>query len=274
MDTGGANDVRVHVASFQAATATELTVRTMREFAGHPFDLVVGDSGSTDGSLQMLRRLESEGWLVLEVASGGRQHAQWLDSWLESCPCRFAVFVDSDVEFLAGRWLRDMVEAAESSGAALVATRIQATEGVPYQHPVTGAERILAPRPEPWLLLVDVEQVRGVVTCGFGYRDEVDPSARVRKVAYDVGAAFFRDLRAAGLGYVEMPAAFADAYHHFGGLSWQRAGDRTIPLRRRVKQAAKRVLVRVHLMRARRRTRHLPVGRQAGAPGAAFGERL
>ncbi|MGZ4735146.1 MAG: hypothetical protein ACXV8R_06035 [Acidimicrobiia bacterium] len=40
-------EVVVHVASLNTAAATELCVRSMRHYAGHEFDLVVGDGGST-----------------------------------------------------------------------------------------------------------------------------------------------------------------------------------------------------------------------------------
>ena len=53
---------------------------------GGPFELVVGDAGSTDGSLAMLRDFEARGWLRLEVAAGGRKHAEWLDLWLGRLP--------------------------------------------------------------------------------------------------------------------------------------------------------------------------------------------
>jgi glycosyltransferase involved in cell wall biosynthesis len=244
-------DVRVHFASINTAAVTELCIRTMREFAGYPFELVVGDCGSTDGSIEMLQDLERRGWLSLEIAPDGRRHPDWLDAWLATCPTRYAVFCDSDIEFRRKDWLRQMVERAESEDAALVATRIQARGGVQYRHPVSGARRILAERPEPWLMLIDVAQTRGVVQTSFAYRDELAPDGQT-KVAYDTSAAFFRDLQSSGLRYTEMPADFARAYHHYGSLSWQKSGDRAMPRRVRAKQAVKRSRVRMSLRRARR----------------------
>lgn len=252
MSGAGAANVRVHVASIDTAPVTELCIRTMRRLAGAPFELVVGDCGSTDGSLEMLERFAAAGWLELEVAPNGRRHAEWLDQWFASCPTRYAVFADSDVEFRREGWLRDMLAAAAAHDAALVATRIQAVDGVAYRHPVTGAARLLAARPEPWLVLLDVEALRGRVTAGFGYRDEPAPDVPGGKIAYDVGAAFFRDLDAQGLRWVEMPPDFARAYHHYGGLSWQRP-DRGLAFGRRMKQAVKRAAVEARLRRERRR---------------------
>ena len=245
------HDVRVHVASINTAEVTELCIRSMRRTAGYPFELVVGDGGSTDGSLEMLRRFERDGWLTLEVAPGGRKHAEWLDKWHAECPTKFAVFSDSDVEYHQLGWLAEMVTAARNQNAALVATRIQARGGVPYTHPRTGARRILAERPEPWLMMIDVTHTRGNVTSGFEYRDETAPSGE-GKIGFDIAAAFFRDLQAQGLTYVEMPADFQRAYTHYGGMSWKRSRDRGMPLTHRVKQFVKAARVRANLVRARR----------------------
>jgi glycosyltransferase involved in cell wall biosynthesis len=244
-------DVRVHFASINTAAVTELCVRTMRHYAGYPFDLVVGDCGSTDGSIPMLEAFAARGWLELEIAPGGRRHPDWLDQWLASCPAQYAVFCDSDIEFREHDWLRRMVERAQATGAALVATRIQARGGVPYQHPVSGARRILAERPEPWLMLIDVEQTRDRVHTSFAYRDEIQADGQT-KIAFDTAAAFFRDLQSRGLAYAEMPPEFAKAYLHYGSLSWQSARDRKMPLRVRAKQLVKRARVRLSLQRARR----------------------
>jgi glycosyltransferase involved in cell wall biosynthesis len=245
-------DVRVYFASINTAAVTELCVRTMRLYAGYPFELVVGDCGSTDGSLEMLRRFERRHWLELEVAPDGRRHPDWLDGWFATCPARYAVFCDSDIQFRRAGWLQAMVERARAEDAALVATRIQARGGVDYQHPRTGARRILAERPEPWLMLIDIEKTRGVVATSFAYRDELQADGHT-KVAFDTSAAFFRDVQRAGLHYAEMPPDFARAYHHYGSLSWQKSDDRTMPMTVRVKQLLKRVRVQLNLRIARRR---------------------
>ncbi len=248
--------VRVHVASHNTTTATELCVRSMRRLAGVPFALTVGDGGSHDGSVAMLQRFASDGVLDLEVVEGGRTHAQWLDHWYASCDERYCVFSDSDVEYLRHDWLDEMITTAVTRDAALVTTRIQARDGVEYRHPTTGARRILAPRPEPWLLLIDTQRTRGHVRAGFGYEDRLREDGT--KIGYDIGAAFFHDLDTAGLAWVEMPPSFAKAYRHYGGLSWQRAFGKGIPVRRRIKQLAKRAHVRMRLQRARIIDRRTP----------------
>jgi hypothetical protein len=120
---------------------------------------------------------------------------------------------------------------------------------VDYRHPTTGARRVLAPRPEPWLLLIDVDKTRPVVQSGFGYEDVVRDDGT--KVAFDIGAAFFRDVEAAGLPWAAMPDDFAASYRHYGGLSWQAGFGHGMPWRRSVKQLAKRTDVRLRLERIR-----------------------
>jgi hypothetical protein len=243
-------DVAVHVASFNTAAATELCVRSMRHYAGYPFDLVVGDGGSHDRSLGMLRELEGRGWLRLQVAPEGRKHAEWLDLWARECPARFAVFCDSDVEFLGAGWLDDLVRTATADGAALVCARMQ-WPPPEFRHPVTGAARRLSPRPTPWMLMLDLAQVRGRVDASFRYRDVVNADAFGGKVAYDVGAAYFEALVETGLSWAEMPESFQRKFRHFGGLTWLKAGQSRAASRVRAKQLAKHGLVYAHLWRAR-----------------------
>ena len=243
--TGHPITVTVYFASFNTVHVSELCLRSMRALAGHPFDLVVGDCDSTDGSIEMLQNYSSRGQCALEIARGGRPHGVWLDHWLATATSRYLVFCDSDVEFLRPNWLDELVQAAHTSNAALVCTRIQAKGGVLYTHPKTGAMATLAPRPEPWLMLIDVEAARKL-NASFMYEEHTLPDGT--KVAYDTGAAFFRELKRAGLRYVEMPPQFSKSLRHYSGMTWQ---GRDMPLRRQAKQLAKHIAVRVRLLRSR-----------------------
>lgn len=250
MNDPAAPDVQVYVASLNTKAATELCLRSMRHYAGHDFDLMVGDGGSTDGSLDLLRGFESRGWLTLDVAPGGRKHWEWIDQWIVECPARFAVFVDSDVEFLQPGWLQKMVAAAVADDAALVCGQMLGT-APHFRHPVTGTTRTVMGRPAPWLLLLDVAALRGRVDVSFRYVEEDDANAEGGRIAHDVGGAYFVALQAAGLGSVTLPDAYRKKFRHFGGLSWRSAWDRDVPLKARARQLAKITLVHTHLWRAR-----------------------
>jgi hypothetical protein len=190
----------------------------MRRHAGCEFDLTVGDVGSRDGSIDLLRRFESAGWLNLEVSPGWRRHYEWLDLWVSRCEARFGVFVDSDVEFRAEGWLRDLLDMASRTGAALVCARlVPMTEN--FVEPVTRQLMRLAPRPEMCLFLVDIPQVRDL---GVSFASRLDDPADVPEgaLSYDVGALFYERLVERALLVVEMPHDYGTRYHHYGGMSW------------------------------------------------------
>ena len=258
--------VTVYVASLNTAAATELCIRSAHRLAGHPLSIVVGDSGSTDGTLAMLRRLEPEGWLSVEVAGGGRYHAAWLDRWLASSTSDLAVFVDSDVEFREPGWLRALVDVATEGNAAVVAAelippvpayRVTTDAATTRRDPKDVIDEVfkgfevvrLARRPAPWLLLVDTRQVRSLAT-SFDLRAEIDPEVPEGLLFYDVGAWLFRAVDGAGLPWAVMPPSYRSAYHHYGGLSWIR-----IRGRRGLRKLYDLGRVRWHLAAARRADR-------------------
>jgi hypothetical protein len=213
---GARRTVRVHIPNIDRATATELCIRSLREHAGHPFRLTVGDGGSTDGSIEMLRTMEARGWLELEVDTSNPWHSEWLDRWLARCDAEFAVFADNDVEFLGGGWLRDLVGTAILTGAALVYADL-CPEYPEFVLRHRGGEVVRMPaRPGPWLMLVHVPQVTAL-GLSFAYHEE--PLADTTLVC-DVGTKFFQGLQARGLRCVQMSDDYRAKYHHYGGMSW------------------------------------------------------
>jgi hypothetical protein len=218
-NSAAADSVCVYVASANTKPVTELCVRSIHRTAGHPFGLVVGDGGSGDGSVPMLRRLETEGWLRLEVAPTWRQHFEWLDGWAARAAARFVVFVDSDVCFVGEGWLAELMATATSTGAALVCAEVH-QEQAGFVHPGSGEVMRLAARPCAHLLLVDRAQVAGI---DVSFAPVVVPSPDVPEgfVSYDVAALFFGELDNRGLRWIEMPAEFAARFRHFGGMSWR-----------------------------------------------------
>jgi glycosyltransferase involved in cell wall biosynthesis len=235
--------VTIYVASCQTRTATELCVRSVHEYAGYALSLVVGDSGSTDGSVEMLEALGSRGWLELDVEPGGRRHAAWLDHWLASSDADYAVFVDSDVEFRRHGWLAQIVATAVARRAGLVWAEFL-DERAQFVEPVSSTVVRLAARPAPWLLLVDVARAAALGSSFAFHSDETD-AVPEGIVAYDVGARFFRDAERAGLTCVGMPPSFGRAFRHYGGLSWMPDGGRWGRRKRRDLRTVERRLRRL-----------------------------
>jgi hypothetical protein len=213
-----ARTVHVYVASYNTVDATELCIRSMREYARYPFQVTVGDSGSNDGSLPMLMRLKERGWLRLEQTTGRRIHSEWLDEWRASTDSQLAVFVDSDVEFLRPGWLRELVDAATIGGAAMTFTELL-PEGVNFVEPVGHVTIRLASRPAPWLMMLDVTKTARL-TASFGFAKEETDRVPEGLIGYDVGAMFFRAVKESGLSWTQMPEEYRCRYHHYGGLSW------------------------------------------------------
>ena len=216
--------VRVCVASFNTSPATELCIRSMRHFAGHPFELTVGDAGSTDGSLEMLRTFEARGWLTLEVAHDGRRHGDWLTEWHRRAAGEYLVFVDSDVEFLRHGWLSELVDTSAANQAALVAGEIRPERAFEVE-PVGLRTVRIARRAAPWLLLIDSERTADIPESFCFHKEETD-AVPEGVISYDVGAWFLHRVVERGGLCVEMPPDFRRAFHHYGGLSWVRVGGR------------------------------------------------
>lgn len=209
--------VTVYIASADTAVSTELAVRTVIARAGMMHGLVVGDSGSTDGSVEMLQRLRARGWLQLDLVRERRHHFEWLDLWLATCPTQWAVFVDSDVEFRRNGWLRELLDVGRQ-GYALVCGEMLAA--VPHSiEPVGHREVYLAPRPAPWLLLIDCHRVRGLGV-SFGFVAEPSDERPEGLIAYDTGAKLFASMLAVSMPWIQMPPSYQKVYAHYGNMSW------------------------------------------------------
>ena len=205
--------MRVYITSIDTREATELCVRSARELAGHPFAMTVGDSGSTDGSVEMLSAFERRGWLSLQRAPRGRRHWEWLDAWVSGCRERFAVFVDSDVEFLRSPWLSELVEATVAADAVLTAA-----EWVP-EGPYLGLW--FARRFAPWLMLVDVPRALAgpLRTVSFRYAEELSGDVAGGKLARDVAGRLTRTALERDTPWLVMPPHFRRTYHHVRALT-------------------------------------------------------
>ena len=226
--------VSVFVASLNTRHALELALRSAKRLAGHPFDAYVGDSGSNDGSLEVVERFACEGVIRYEVVQG-RRHWEWLDTWRQTCPTRYAVFVDSDVQFLRRGWLAALLETADRHGWAMAGGEL-VPERPDCLHDGVIPFRFSA-RLSPWLLLVDIARCDPVHT---SFQDWSHESTRVHegRVAYDVSGTLFHILRLRDIGCGPMPASFRRKYRHYGGLSWRNLGSGRLGVSRRLERAA------------------------------------
>jgi glycosyltransferase involved in cell wall biosynthesis len=238
---GSFPSVRVHIASYNTVHATELCVRSARLTERAPFQLLVGDGGSSDDTIRMLSALSAR--YGVEVEHGGRRsHADWLDRWTSARDVDYLVFVDSDVEFRRPGWLSEMVEVAQSTGAALVAAELL-PEVPGYVEPLLDNLRMrVMPRPSPWLLLLDARQMDSLGAVSFHGLHQPDRSAEEGHRFWDVGGAVMREVTRQGLTWTIMPATFRRSYHHYGNVTWADASKGGTVLARRRDAAIRRRL--------------------------------
>jgi len=211
--------VTVCVASLNTNSCTELCVRSLSERAGYPHTLRIGDSGSTDGSIEMLESMQSRGMLILEVSPSPRRHAAWLDHWRAQVDTDVLLFVDSDIEFRRSGWLAAVVGELRRSGCGIVYAEALAESEIQ----VEGRKAHLAPRPAPWLLAVVRDSVESVEASFEEVRTETT-SAPSGLLVEDVGAAFYAEALRRQTAVSCLPRAFRRTYHHYGGLSWIPSG--------------------------------------------------
>jgi glycosyltransferase involved in cell wall biosynthesis len=218
MEAGPLNDdITVHVASWNTASATELCIRTMRRHAGHPYALVVGDGGSTDGSLAMLRDFAQRGWLELEVRAG-RSHADWLDAWRREARSRYLVFADSDMDFRRPGWLIGLVQRRRETGAALVALDVKPV-ATGLREPVSARLVRTMPAPTTWLFMIDALQLAGIPE-SMAPRSVDTENVPEGCILYDTAASFLEHVHDRGLRVATMPPGYQRRVKHYGSLTW------------------------------------------------------
>jgi hypothetical protein len=211
-------DATVYIASYNTCSSTELAIRTCDALAGVDHQIVVGDGGSTDGTRRMLRRLRSR--VHAQLSPQKRTHPEWLDGWRATCETKYCVFVDSDIEFLRAGWLADLVDAQLRTGAAIVAAEWVSREAI-WSEP-DGTQYPIAPRPSPWLLLLDTTQVGSLdVSFSFVLDTESEPS-----IGHDVAGAFWHAADRAGVTTEVMPESYRSAFRHYGGMTEREGGRR------------------------------------------------
>jgi hypothetical protein len=249
--------VTIYVASANTAPATELCICSLRLHTPRDmYRLHVCDGGSEDGSLSMLERMLHSGVIdELTVEPRGRSHGDWLDWWTATCPSRFGLALDSDVEILRSGWLELLTETALSRQASLVFAEL--IPEMPGYVDHTGVARRLARRPSPWMMLFEP---RTCATLGsWKFTMEQDEGIPEGAWGFDTGAALLRAADRQGLVAVEAPARLRSMFRHYGGLSWVKTLQSKPGWRLKAKALKIRVLegyVRWRLTRIRRRAAH------------------
>jgi len=210
--------IEIYVASFNTRLYTELCVRSLHASADHPFRLTVGDSGSRDGSAELLAQLATDGWLELELSRGPRRHSAWLDGWLAGATARRVLFCDSDIEFRRPGLLGEIASLAERTGAAIVTSEVLPADH--YEDADEGITTHLMSRPAPWLMMVDADALRPLQISFEKHTEPCDDYPEGSRT-FDVGARLYHEALARGLGHAVLPRRARRSFRHYVGASWR-----------------------------------------------------
>jgi glycosyltransferase involved in cell wall biosynthesis len=204
-------DTTICIASINTARCTELCLRSLHaRDAKHSYRVVVGDCGSTDGTLPMLVRMAQCGLVDdIELAPCGRRHAAWIDHWLETCSTPYLVLLDSDVEIRRDGWLSDLHYALRRRRSVFVTVAMEEPRPEPTRPGVT-----MTARPTVYCMLLDVVQARAVQR---SFEEWYDGD-----VGYDVAAWFFAGVTQARRPFEVMPFSWRPTVHHFEAMSYGR----------------------------------------------------
>ena len=103
----------IGIVQYKTLEFTRLCLRSIRKFTSYPYQVIVVDNDSGDGSLDYLRKLK---WIRLlerkpqrDEPGGGYAHAAALDLALANCNTEFFVSLHSDVFVKHTGWLADMI---------------------------------------------------------------------------------------------------------------------------------------------------------------------
>ena len=198
----------------------EVTYNMVRSFyrshrkEDHP--LVITENSTNDETSKLL---DSKG--IEYFRNKGMRHSKGVDVLLKNCTTKYMLLVDTDVIFL-GR-VSNLFNRFKESGAAICGVRRGNSSGLNLK------DRIL-----PWFCFIDVEAVNAK---GIRFDDSLsrpddvclsrpgfDAYSKPKNIKlYDVGAAFYEDIRNAGHDAYLIEEEEQDNYIiHFHGMSWRK----------------------------------------------------
>lgn len=106
------NKATICVINYKTLDFTRLCLRSIRKFTEYPYEVIVIDNSSGDGSLDYLKSLN---WIRLierdceNDTSGGFAHAAALDLGLQNCNTEFFISMHSDTFVKKENWLTELI---------------------------------------------------------------------------------------------------------------------------------------------------------------------
>ena len=171
--------VTIIIVNENTKDALELCLLSIKKYTDYPYEVIVVDHSSTDGSLYLLNKFS---WVKIIEISGLKieeRHGKALDIGVKNVKSKYFLTLDSDVEILDHNWLAEMVK------------KIKKTQGVfcGEMSPATRSELWggFSERCLPYCLLVDTDFfnkfkcsfVPELVVNGFSFKCQKDTGASV-----------------------------------------------------------------------------------------------
>ncbi len=109
--------VTICIVNYKTEELTRLCLRSIRKFTRFPYEVIVVDNNSEDGSLDYLRSLK---WIKLierpgaEGKSGSWSHGTALDLGLEACTTEYFMAMHSDTFVHKDGWLTELTAIMEN----------------------------------------------------------------------------------------------------------------------------------------------------------------
>ena len=212
--------VTIFITNINNRSPLELTLRSLTRHTQYPnYQIVVADNGSTDGSVELVRKLIDRGWPIrlIENSEPCPQH-EWYDRMSYEVETPYWVGLHEDMMLIGDHWLEDLIAYMESHPDVylLGGEYFPPREG--YVEPVSKEVVDLRESLSTWIFCARTS-MRDHVDTSFAFTKHWS-DAKERTICYDQGGKLMADLRARGLGVAHMPDSYKLKYQHVSNISW------------------------------------------------------
>jgi glycosyltransferase involved in cell wall biosynthesis len=213
--------VTVFIASLNTKWPLILTIESLAKRTRYEnYRIIVGDSGSTDGTVEWLQRAAGRLRLDVRLAKQPMQHSDWLNWMWQHAETDYWCAVDSDMWFLQADWLGDMVSHVTANPQAAILSAEPKCAANAVREPVGGLLVDQAETPCTWLFMVRTSVRSKISRPDFRFVNAGVRKNSRRPLLYDTGGQLLQECLDAGFLHAIMPRWFQRKYHHFGSLTW------------------------------------------------------
>lgn len=101
--------VTIIIVNENTKDALELCLLSIKKYTEYPYKVIVIDNGSTDGSLDLLKKFNWVKAIGTTCIKDGEKHGRALNIGVQHLKTKYFLTLDSDVEILDYNWLTEMI---------------------------------------------------------------------------------------------------------------------------------------------------------------------